>query len=158
MTVSASEISVGDFLPQLDRKMRAQQIVSAAAASRDWMPIHHDHRFATEKSGLRDIILNAPSQAGWISRYITDWTGPEGRVKSLEFRMKDSICPGDAMTVTGEVTEIQDATQCGCWVTVNVRLMVEDQLKTDAVVKVAIPGSNGVSPWRCATESWMSAG
>jgi acyl dehydratase len=63
--LNTADISVGDKLPELRVMMTTQKIISAAAATRDWQPIHHDHDIAI-KSGLRGIILNSPSQAGWI--------------------------------------------------------------------------------------------
>ncbi len=156
--LTAQNIKVGDKLPELTRKMRAQQIISAAAATRDWQPIHHDFKFATEKSGLRNIILNAPSQAGWISRYITDWTGPAARIKKLGFKMKDSICPGDELAVNGEVTAIEDGGDCGSWISVEVILTVGENFKTKAEVTVAVPTTaDGPLPWRCSNEQWLSA-
>lgn len=85
-------MNIGDRLPELRVAMTAQKIISAAAATRDWQPIHHDHEAAI-KAGLRGVILNSPSQAGWISKYITDWAGPGAIIKRMSFRMKDSICP-----------------------------------------------------------------
>ncbi|HQQ74497.1 MAG TPA: MaoC/PaaZ C-terminal domain-containing protein [Pseudomonadales bacterium] len=131
--LSASEINIGDKLPALQVKMTAQKIISAAAATRDWQPIHHDHAIAI-KSGLRGIILNTPSQAGWISKYITDWAGPQAQIKRLAFKMKDSICPDDEMTISGEVTGKQDTT-----ITVKITLTAGDILKTSAEVLFTAP-------------------
>lgn len=127
--LSASEINIGDKLPALQVKMTAQKIISAAAATRDWQPIHHDHAIAI-KSGLRGIILNTPSQAGWISKYITDWTGPQAQIKRLAFKMKDSICPNDEMTISGEVTGKNDTE-----ITATVTLSVSENLKTHAEIR-----------------------
>lgn len=151
----AAYISAGDVLPALNVKMSAKKVISAAAATRDWQPIHHDHYIATEKSGLRDIILNAPSQTGWISRYITDWTGPEARIKSLNFKMKDSICPKDELDINGVVTSVEDGGLCGTWVLVDVTLTVGGILKTQAEIKVAI--KDKAAPWHCPKDVWLQA-
>jgi acyl dehydratase len=127
---SAVDISVGDILPELQVAMTAQKIISAAAATRDWQPIHHDHAVATA-SGLRGIILNAPSQTGWISKYITDWAGPCAQIKRLSFKMKDSICPGDALCLNGEIIS-QDNNGL---VVAAVTLSVGDKIKTVAEVR-----------------------
>jgi acyl dehydratase len=124
-----SSINIGDTLPALHVTMTAQKIISAAAATRDWQPIHHDHEAAT-RSGLRGIILNAPSQAGWISKYITDWAGQHAQIKRLSFRMKDSLCPGDAMIMTGEITARE-----GNNFTALVTLAVGSTIKTQAEVR-----------------------
>jgi len=125
-------MQVGDKLPALHVVMTAQKIISAAAATRDWQPIHHDHDIAI-KSGLRGIILNAPSQAGWISRYITDWAGSHAQIKRLSFKMKDSICPGDVLTINGEIVS-----KDGNVITASVTLMVDGKLKTSAEVSFMV--------------------
>ena len=162
-SLTAENVKVGDNLPTLEKKLNAQKIISAAAATRDWQPIHHDHPFATEKSGLRDIILNAPSQAGWISRYVTDWAGPDARLKKLGFKMKDSFCPGDLIRLEGEVVAVEDGDECGTWIDLQIDLFTEDKLKTSAEVRVAIPSSvenqqqKRAMPWHCPNEVWLAS-
>lgn len=132
-SLTATDISIGDALPALHVSMTAQKIISAAAATRDWQPIHHDHEAAI-KAGLRGIILNSPSQAGWISKYITDWAGPGARIQRMAFKMKDSICPGDDMVITGEITG-----KDGNVIIATVTLGVGEKLKTAAEVRFTVP-------------------
>ena len=65
--------------------------------------MHHDKDFAVKRNGTQDIFLNTPNQAAWFERYLTDWTGPHGRLGRVTFRMKGSVFPGDTMTFTGVV-------------------------------------------------------
>lgn len=125
-------MNIGETLPELRVMMTAQKIISAAAATRDWQPIHHDHEAAI-KAGLRGVILNSPSQAGWISKYITDWAGPGAIIQRMSFRMKDSICPGDEMVLNGEVTAVDDAS-----ITVAVTISAADKARTTAEVRFAL--------------------
>ena len=134
---TAQDIVVGDVLPELRVTMTAQKIISAAAATRDWQPIHHDHAVAAA-SGLRGIILNAPSQTGWISKYITDWAGPRAQIKRLSFKMKDSICPGDALCLNGEVISKDN----DGLVVAAVTLSVGEKIKTVAEVRFSFTESN----------------
>src|SRR4051794_41839967 len=73
-------VKTGDELPTLNYSVSATTVVVGALATRDWRPQHHDYHFATERNGVRDIFMNAPNQAAWFERYITDWTGPRGRL------------------------------------------------------------------------------
>ncbi len=132
-TLLAADIHVGDTLPELRVTMTAQKIISAAAATRDWQPIHHDHE-AAQKAGLRGVILNSPSQAGWISKFVTDWAGPQAQIKRMAFKMKDSICPGDALSISGEITG-----KDGKVLTAVIRLTVAETLKTSADVTFLLP-------------------
>ena len=100
-----SEVSAGDDLPELVHAVTPTTVVLGAVASRDWRPMHHDYKFATERNGVADIFLNTPNQAAWFERYITDWTGPRGRIRSMTFRMRDSVFPGEDMTFRAKVTD-----------------------------------------------------
>src|SRR5438477_320338 len=112
----------GEKIPALRHDVSATTIVLGALASRDWRPMHHDHDFAVNRNGTRDIFLNTPNQAAWFERYLTDWTGPRGRLGRMRFRMKGSVFPGDTMVFLGTVTAVDvDHTGCG-WAEVDVAL------------------------------------
>lgn len=131
--LTAAAVQVGDVIPELHVVLSAQKIISAAAATRDWQPIHHDHEAAI-KAGLRGIILNSPSQAGWISKYITDWAGPAASICKMSFRMKDSFCPGDEMILRGEIIA-KDNQQF----TASVTFSSGEAVKTSATVTFTLP-------------------
>lgn len=138
MTVACRGVAVGETLPVLTVPMTAQRIISGAVATRDWQPIHHDQALA-QQSGLRGIILNAPSQAGWISKYITDWAGSSARIQRLSFRMKDSICPGDEMQLRGEITACELQPDGQRRVTASVHISADDKPRTVAEVVFLLP-------------------
>ena len=119
-------VNEGLELGPLSYDVSSTTVVLGALATRDWRPQHHDYHFATERNGVRDIFLNAPNQAAWFERYVTDWTGPRGRLGRMRFRMKGSVFPGDTMVFTGVVTgaEVDDS---GCaWADLDVTLKVGD--------------------------------
>ena len=87
-------VPAGDALPELAVDVTPTTVVLGALASRDWRPMHHDYKFATERNGVADIFLNTPNQAAWFERYVTDWTGPRGRLGRMTFRMRTSVFPG----------------------------------------------------------------
>ncbi|MBV8236568.1 MAG: hypothetical protein JO075_12770, partial [Acidimicrobiia bacterium] len=73
MSVLFDDVKGGLELEPLSYDVTATTVVLGALATRDWRPMHHDYRFATERNGVRDIFLNAPNQAAWFERYVTDW-------------------------------------------------------------------------------------
>lgn len=155
--LTIDQVKPGLALPELAVDVTATTVVLGAMASRDWRPMHHDKDFAQQRNGVRDIFLNTPNQAAWFERYVTDWTGPRGRLGRLRFRMRDSIYPGDTMTFTGTVTDATvDGTGCG-WVTVavEVRAAPPDRLCTTAELRVALPVSPDDNPWRRTGEAWV---
>ena len=80
VTLTIDAVREGEALAPLTYDVTATTVVLGALASRDWRPMHHDHDFAVNRNGTRDIFLNTPNQAAWFERYLTDWTGPKGRL------------------------------------------------------------------------------
>ena len=93
-TLLFDDVHPGDTLPELRYDVSATTVVLGALAARDWRPMHHDHDFAVNRNGTQDIFLNTPNQAAWFERYLTDWTGPYGRLGRVTFRMLGSVFPG----------------------------------------------------------------
>jgi acyl dehydratase len=147
-------VKEGDELPLLSYDVTATTVVLGALASRDWRPMHHDKDFAVERNGVRDIFLNTPTQAVWFERYLTDWTGPKGRLGRIQFRMKDSVFPGDTMVFYGKVTKVStDDTGCA-WVDVELKLSVGEKTTTECTARVALPASENDNPWKRRGEHW----
>jgi hypothetical protein len=132
----------------------ARMVVMGASASRDWQPQHHDHAWAVERAGTSDIFLNTPTQAGWIERYLTDWTGPRGRLGKLRFRMRHSIYPGDSLVFQGVVRELTVDDSGGTWLDLDVELTVDGEVATECSARIAIPTEEGDNPWARDATSW----
>ena len=147
-------VSKGDVLPELRYDVTATTVVLGALAARDWRPMHHDHDFAVNRNGTQDIFLNTPNQAAWFERYLTDWSGPKGRLGRVKFRMKGSVFPGDTMVLSGTVEDVEtDDTGCG-WATVLVTLTVDGDTKTDCTARIALPTTDDDNPWRRRGDQW----
>jgi hypothetical protein len=123
--------------------------------------MHHDYKFATERNGVQDIFLNTPNQAAWFERFVTDWTGPTGRLGKMKFRMRDSIFPGDTMTFAATVAEVStDDAGCG-WVALEVTLSAASATKPDprvcstCSVRVALPTEPDDNPWARRGDQWL---
>jgi acyl dehydratase len=99
------EAVVGTQLPVLEIPVTRTLIVSAAIASRDFEPVHHDHLIAQER-GSADLFMNILTSNGLVGRFVTDWAGPGARVRSIRIRLGVPNYPGDTMRLTGEVTEV----------------------------------------------------
>jgi hypothetical protein len=149
-----AEIAAGATLPELRYPVTATTVVLGALAARDWRPMHHDYTFATERNGTKDIFLNTPNQAAWFERYLTDWSGPKGRLARMKFRMAGSVFPGDEMVLTGTVRAVgTDATGCG-WVEVDVQLRVGDEVCTTCEARLALPTGDDDNPWTRRGDDW----
>ncbi|GAC1315270.1 MAG: hypothetical protein NVSMB12_10300 [Acidimicrobiales bacterium] len=155
MRLIHGDVTVGLRLPPLSYEVTATTVVLGALASRDWRPMHHDHEFAVHRNGTRDIFLNTPNQAAWFERYLTDWTGPTGRLGRMTFRMKGSVFPGDTMVLTGAVADAAvDPVGCG-WVALELALSVADEVKTSCTARIAVPVSADDNPWTRRGTRWV---
>ena len=104
-TLNIGEVKQGDKLPPLRIDIRAGLVVAGALATRDYENVHHD-KAAAQAIGLPDVFMNILTSQALMTRYATDWSGPEAVVKSLELRLGAPNVPGMTMTITGEVAAV----------------------------------------------------
>ncbi len=150
----AKAVQPGDVLPELSVDVTATTVVLGALASRDWRPMHHDRDFAIHRNGTRDIFLNTPNQAAWFERYLTDWTGPTGRLGRMHFKMRDSVFPGDNMVFHGRVETVEND-DVGCsWLELLLELRVGEKVVTECRTRIALPSTEGDNPWTRKGEAW----
>lgn len=97
------EVKVGALLPSLFMPITVTRCVMLASATRDFAPHHHNRQYAQDQVQARDMFLNTPFNLGMLSRFVTDWAGPLGRVRRLRLAMGKNICAGDDMTIGGRV-------------------------------------------------------
>ena len=150
-----SQVKVGDQLPLLTHEASTTSVILGALASRDWRPMHHDHDFAQQRNGTRDIFMNTPNQAAWLERFITDWAGPRARIGRYKFRMGDSICPGDTMVFSGAVESVETDEKGCAWANLRIALSVEDEVKTNFTARVALPTDADDNPWERTGADWQ---
>jgi uncharacterized OB-fold protein/acyl dehydratase len=101
-TLRANDVSEGQLLDPCPIDLTTTLIVAAAIASRDYQDVHHDRDLAV-KRGSPDIFMNILTTSGLCARYVTDWAGPEARLRSLRIRLGAPNYPGDVMTLGGHV-------------------------------------------------------
>jgi hypothetical protein len=98
-------ITEGLELPELDVPLTASVIVAGAIASRDFMPVHHDKAFANAQ-GAPDIFMNILTTNGYVSRFVTDWAGPDAMVRKIAIRLGVPAIPGGSLHFTGRVAAV----------------------------------------------------
>ena len=150
----AGQLKTGEALPELAYDVSATTVILGAFATRDWRPMHHDRDFAQKRNGVRDVFMNTPNQAAWFERYVTDWSGPAGRLGRMRFRMHDSVFPGDRMVFRGTISGIgSDDTGCA-WADLDVKLCVGEKAMTTCQVRVALPVDDHDNPWARRGAQW----
>ena len=95
-------IAVGTRLPELRIEATPTMVVSTALATRDLQDVHHDRDLALAK-GSKDIFVNILTDTGLVQRFVTDWAGPDARIKSISIRLGVPCYAYDTLVFTGSV-------------------------------------------------------
>ncbi|MCH2186258.1 acyl dehydratase [Myxococcota bacterium] len=103
--MSFMQVAVGDALPTFELPVTSTVIVAGAIASRDFMPAHHDAEYARGQ-GAPDMFMNILTTNGYVSRYVTDWSGPETMVRAIRIRLGGPAIPGQILRFDGEVASL----------------------------------------------------
>ena len=104
-----NDVSVGEKLPALEVPISTSLVVGGAAASRDFTAVHHDKKQA-QAAGMPDVFMNILTSNGFMGRFATDWAGPDSTLKGIDIRLGAPNIPGFIMTITGEVSAKDEAT------------------------------------------------
>ena len=107
--LTLSQLKVGTELPELAIDITTSLVVGGAIASRDFTPVHHDKK-AAQAAGMPDVFMNILTTNGLVSRYITDWAGPDAVIRNGSIRLGTPNSPGVTMTMRGKVVELSDET------------------------------------------------
>ena len=94
----------GEVLPDFELDVSATVVVAGAIASRDFMPVHHDRDYAMAQ-GAPDIFMNILTTNGYVSRFVTDWAGPDAQLRNISIRLGGPAVPGQPLRFTGQVSE-----------------------------------------------------
>lgn len=99
------EVRPGDSLPELAVPITVALIASGAIATRDYFPGHHD-KDAARALGSPHVFMNILTTSGLAQRYVEEWAGPAAVFKDLKIKLGAPNYPGDTMSFTGEVTQV----------------------------------------------------
>lgn len=97
----------GQRLETLELPVDRASIVAGAIASQDFEDVHRDPDAAVRR-GAPDVFISINTTNGIIDRYVTDWTGPAGRLLSVALRLGMPLHPGDVLRMDAEVVEVED--------------------------------------------------
>ena len=106
-TLTRAEVNVGDTLDPVNIDITTGLVVGGAIATRDFQRVHHNKSEAQD-IGMPDIFMNILTSQGLMTRYATDWSGPEAVVNAIDIGLGAPNIPGMVMTMTGEVTAVDN--------------------------------------------------
>ena len=104
-TATLGVVAVGDEMTPLERTVTQEQVNAYADASGDHNPIHVDPEFA-RSVGLPGTIAHGLLDMAILTEAVARWAGGYEQVASLACRFSKPLLPGETVTCTGRVTEV----------------------------------------------------
>ena len=106
--VAFENLQVGQLLPSYTKPpITKVQLVKYAGASGDFNPLHTDDAFA-QKIGMQGVIAHGMLVMGFLGEYVMKLAGDVAQVKQFSMRFGAMTVPGDAITCTEQVKEINE--------------------------------------------------
>ena len=102
---SWQDIEVGDVLAPITLPITLKRCIKWVAATRDFYEVHHDADFA-RAAGEPDLFIGVHFAHGLMGRCGTDWSGPEGELRELNFNAHGRVYLGEDFTVQGRVSRL----------------------------------------------------
>ncbi len=99
-----NDIAVGDEMPALVMPITVTRCVFMASASRDFAPQHHNTWYCHNRSRTREMFLGTHFNLGMLSRFMTDYGGPESTVRRIQLQMRRTIGAGEDYCMSGVVS------------------------------------------------------
>ncbi|MGY9074975.1 MAG: MaoC/PaaZ C-terminal domain-containing protein [Acidimicrobiales bacterium] len=123
VNVRFEDVSSDDELPVQQKNATRAQLFMYSAASFNPHRIHYDRDYALFE-GHDDVLVHGPLQGAWLTQYLTDWIGPNGRLVNVSWQNRASGFPevdyefhGKVVDCTGEpglvVLEVWEQTADG---------------------------------------------
>jgi acyl dehydratase len=103
--LAVASVAVGNEITPLSRRVTQDQINAYAEASGDHNPIHVNEEFA-RMVGLPGTIAHGLLDLGILVDAIARWAGGSEHVASVSCRFSKPLLPGDVITCTGRVVDI----------------------------------------------------
>jgi acyl dehydratase len=135
------DVREGEELPELCMPITMTRCVYLASATRDFSPQHSNRDYAQQRSKTKDVFVNTPFNIGMVSRFVTDWAGPQGVVRRMSMAMRGNVCAGDDMIIRGQVTK-KYVENGEARVDVDVVISTQDGPVTPCKATLALPSRN----------------
>ena len=119
-TLSVEDITPGEALPRLEKKIRLTDMMAYGAATWDFARIHYDAAYA-RKQGLPSPVVDGQMLGAFLAQLVQNWAGPRGFLRSLDFQNRGMVFPGDRVIYGGRVVDIRregsrNLVECSLWI------------------------------------------
>jgi acyl dehydratase len=115
------DVQVGSEIMPLTKRPLSRSIMALfGAVMGDFCPLHFDYRFAKEEFNYNSPVAYGLQLGVYLSQLVTDWIGPNGRLKKFACQTLNPACDGESLTMQGKVTKkyVKDGenyVECEIW-------------------------------------------
>ena len=107
MALSANSLKIGDTHEEIVvEDLTRTQLVMYAGASGDYNPLHTDEIYTTQIAGYPTVFAHGMLTMGLTGKMLTNYVG-NGRLTKFGVRFTNQVWPGDTLTTTATVLDIQ---------------------------------------------------
>jgi acyl dehydratase len=101
-TFSTADLAEGAKLPDQVHHPTLIQSMMVQSATENYHRIHWDREFA-KQDGLPDVIVSTGLIANWLAQLAIDWAGAPTALKSINYRFRKPVRPGQTVHVRGKI-------------------------------------------------------
>jgi hydroxyacyl-ACP dehydratase HTD2-like protein with hotdog domain len=106
------DVAIGIELPTRASVPTVLQLFRYSAVTWNAHRIHYDREYAL-REGHPDVLVQAHLHGAFLCQIVTDWLGPRGRLRSVEWSNRARAIPGDTLTCGGRVARTRvEAGEC----------------------------------------------
>jgi hypothetical protein len=99
------DVEAGDVVAPITLPITLKRCIKWVAATRDFYEVHHDADYA-RTAGEPDLFIGVHFAHALMGRCATDWSGPGGELRVLDFRPLGRVYVGEDFTVQGRVVRV----------------------------------------------------
>ena len=137
------DVHEGEPIRPLALRLTVARMIAATAGTGNLAAVHHNREFA-QAAGNKDMFVDTMFMLGVIGRAATDWSGPQGFIRRIWIRMRESNYPSDVLRVSGRVTKRYAADGQGL-ADLEMECANERGVTTDAEATVELPTKKPIS-------------
>lgn len=114
------KIVEGYEIPFLTKKPTYMQLFMFSAITWNRHLIHYNAEYA-RRDGLPDVVIHRALIGNYLSQLLSDWVGIDGKVAKVEWNVRATAVPGDALVCKGRVLKKRiegknKIVECEIWV------------------------------------------
>lgn len=101
------DVYEGMELPPVERRVNTTQLFLFSAITRNPHRIHYDREFA-QSEDHPDVLVHGPLHGAMLCSYLTDWAGPGGWLRRINYQNRGRATPADTLTFKARVTKLSE--------------------------------------------------